>query len=169
MPNVPQKVVGKVGGLAAVVKHPDNIRDHLGIFGSNGGVDIADQGVPIGADGGLVVIVEHGVELTGIVSPHGKIPIHPGLKFFEIVHAQKSAEPGDGCVGSIAQICDLAEGQPFQLGIMPQQRHRNVVVCVPHQCRAHKAEQTVRQGAHHFHIIHPYSPPCTICSKQVLL
>lgn len=42
-----------------------------------------------------------------------------------------------------------------------------VVVCVPFRRRAHIAEQTVQQGAHHFHIIHPYSPPCTICSNRI--
>lgn len=160
-------MVREVGGFAAVVERLDNVGDHLGIFGGNGGVDIADQSVPVGADGSFLVVVEHSIELAGIVGPHGKIPFHPGLKLLEIVHAQKPTKAGDGCVGSITQVCDLAEGQPLQLGVIPQQCHCYVVVCVPFRRRAHIAEQTVQQGAHHFHIIHPYSPPCTICSNQI--
>ena len=157
--------MGEVGSFAAVVENLDDVGNHLGIFGGNGGVDIADQSVPVGADGGFLVVVEHGIELAGIVGPHGKIPFHPGLKLLEIVHAQKPAETGDGCVGSIAQVCDLAEGQSLQLGVIPQQCHRNVVVCVPLRRRAHIAEQTIRQGTHHFYIIHPYILPYH-CSER---
>ena len=52
-----------------------------------------DYFVAIGTDGHFLIVVQHGVELSGIVGPHGEVLLQPGLERFETVHPQKAAKP----------------------------------------------------------------------------
>ena len=93
MADVPQKMVGEIGRIAAAVQHPHNVGDDFGVFRRDGSIDVADQRVSIETDGHFLIVVQHGVELSGIVGPHGEVLLQPGLERFETVHPQKAAKP----------------------------------------------------------------------------